>query len=353
LVDPLGRGQWAATLSELAQTLCDQGKRTDARRLLENADRRLTLHGIPPEPEVRFQLRSCYSQLARVCACLGKYREAASAAAELGRLSSDQWKGLHEAAVLLGGCISLAEKDATLSPARRKARADKYARQAQALLTEALQRGKDDPECQNTLAWLLINSPAPQLRDLKKALALAQKAVAAAPHKASCWAALGAAHYRLGDGKAAIPALEKSLSLEPNRNPDCQNALAWLLVLCPAPPVRDVKRALALARKAVAAAPQKAQYWTTLGAAHYRAGDWKAAVTALEKSLRLESQGHVLDGLFLAMAHWQRGAKEEARRWYDRADRAMKKAPRREEELWRVRAEAAALIGLPRPARAP
>jgi serine/threonine protein kinase/Tfp pilus assembly protein PilF len=352
LDDPLGRGQWAVILAELALTLRDQGKQADARRLLDQADRRLTLKAISPEPEVRRQLQIAYTELAHACVHLGKYREAAGMAVQLGRLSSDRWKELSAGFSILAWCIRQTERDDTLPPARRKARVAKYASQARALLDQALQRGKDDPACQHALAWMLINSPAPQMRDPKRALALARQAVAAAPHKAPHWAALGAAHWRLGNRKDAMTALEKSLTIQPKNNPDCQNALAWLLVVNPDPPAHDLKRALKLARQAVAAVPHKAQYWTTLGAAHYRAGEWKAAITAFYKTFQIEPKGNVLDGLFLAMTHCQRGAREEARQWFDSADRAMIKVPRSNEELWRLHAEAAALMGLPRPAKA-
>ena len=53
--------------------------------------------------------------------------------------------------------------------------------------------------------------------------------------------------------------------------------------------------------------------------AHYRAGDWKASLTALEKSMELRKGGDSFDWFFLAMAHWQLGEKDEAREWYDRA----------------------------------
>jgi hypothetical protein len=43
------------------------------------------------------------------------------------------------------------------------------------------------------------------------------------------------------------------------------------------------------------------------------------------------------------MAHAKLGLKEEARKWYDEAA----KAPDKEEELQRLRAEAAQLLGIP------
>ena len=87
-------------------------------------------------------------------------------------------------------------------------------------------------------------------------------------------------------------------------------------------PRREVPRcgrAVELAKKAVELAPKQGTFWNTLGVAHYRAGDWKAAVAALEKSEELRNGGDSFDWFFLAMAHWQLGEKDEARKWYDQA----------------------------------
>jgi tetratricopeptide (TPR) repeat protein len=96
--------------------------------------------------------------------------------------------------------------------------------------------------------------------------------------------------------------------------------------------------------------------WITLGVAHYRAGDWKAAVTALQKSLELRKTGDIYNcraWLFLAMAHWQMGKKEEARRWYQQAVQWMERnQPALEEhrprakQLRHFRDEAAELLGI-------
>src|SRR5262249_54029929 len=63
-----------------------------------------------------------------------------------------------------------------------------------------------------------------------------------------------------------------------------QNGFAWLLATCPDATFRNPKRAGELAQEAVKLAPEVGGFWNTLGVAHYRAGEWKAAITALEKS---------------------------------------------------------------------
>ena len=59
--------------------------------------------------------------------------------------------------------------------------------------------------------------------------------------------------------------------------------------------------------------------WNTLGVARYRAGDWKGAVEALNKSREVRNGGLIRDFFFLSMACWKLGAKDEARKWYTAA----------------------------------
>ena len=99
-------------------------------------------------------------------------------------------------------------------------------------------------------------------------------------------------------------------------------------------------------RKPSQLAPREGGYWNTLGVAHYRAGDWKAAIEALTKSMELGKGGDGSDWFFLAMAHWQLGDKPQARSWYDKAVPWMEKNQPKNEELIRFRAEAAALLGV-------
>jgi hypothetical protein len=124
------------------------------------------------------------------------------------------------------------------------------------------------------------------------------------------------------------------------------NNLAWRLATDRDAKIRDPERAVALAKKAVELAPDVATYWNTLGAAHYRAGNWKDAVAALDKSMELRNGGDSFDWFFLAMAHWQLGHKEEARKWFDKAVERMEKNRPSDEELRRFRAEAAELLGV-------
>jgi tetratricopeptide (TPR) repeat protein len=120
--------------------------------------------------------------------------------------------------------------------------------------------------------------------------------------------------------------------------------LAWFLVICPDPGVRDPGRALELARKA----PRNGLWWRVLGAAHLRAGDWPAAIAALEKADQLAGGGGAWEWFFLAMAHWRQGDQEAARTWYDRGLQHMEECRGHPdiEEVHQFQAEAAALLGV-------
>jgi tetratricopeptide (TPR) repeat protein len=127
------------------------------------------------------------------------------------------------------------------------------------------------------------------------------------------------------------------------------NELAWQVIRTPNPNDRDAAWAEDLATEAVELSPETGTYWKTLGAAHYRAGEWKAALTALHESMELRDGGDAFDWLFLAMANWQLGQKEEARKWFDKAAEWMDMNHSKNEELHRFRSEAAELLGISEP----
>jgi serine/threonine protein kinase/tetratricopeptide (TPR) repeat protein len=98
-----------------------------------------------------------------------------------------------------------------------------------------------------------------------------------------------------------------------------ENGFAWILAACPDETFRDPRRAVELARIATSRAPAKPDYWNTLGAAHYRAGNAAEAVKALKEAVRLRKEGDDMDLLWLALAHRRLGEAERARACYDQA----------------------------------
>jgi serine/threonine protein kinase/Flp pilus assembly protein TadD len=109
--------------------------------------------------------------------------------------------------------------------------------------------------------------------------------------------------------------------------------------------------ALGLAQQAVELAPRDGEVWATLGVAQYRASNWRDAVQALDKSLELQSRRNVTSWLFLAMAHWQLGEEEKARRWYDLADQWIDKNRPTDEQLRILHSEAENLMKGSKPLR--
>jgi serine/threonine protein kinase len=124
------------------------------------------------------------------------------------------------------------------------------------------------------------------------------------------------------------------------------NVLAWFLATGPDPQFRDARRALEIAKRNVERAPEDGWYKVTLGAASYGTGDYQAAVRALDEALRLPGGNDSVTLFFLAMAHWQLGEKEQARRYFDEAVRRMEKHALRTMVGRRLRIEAERLLGV-------
>ena len=118
---------------------------------------------------------------------------------------------------------------------------------------------------------------------------------------------------------------------------------------------REPSLAVELAEQATRQVPGEASYWTTLGIAHYRAGEWQAAVEALEEAEKLTpGERFSLNAFVLALCHHQLGDPVEARDFYDRAVRwgqenQSKLSAQQQQELKDFRREAEALLQAPPP----
>jgi len=122
--------------------------------------------------------------------------------------------------------------------------------------------------------------------------------------------------------------------------------LVWLLAACPCPKVRRPDEAVKLAKQGLHPGPAEADGWRTLGAAHYYAGAYGEAVTALRQSVDRRQDVDTLDRFLLAMAYYRLDKKEEAQRWYKQAVEGIDKYKPGEDRLRRFRAEATALLGV-------
>jgi serine/threonine protein kinase len=141
--------------------------------------------------------------------------------------------------------------------------------------------------------------------------------------------------------------LEQAIQRCPN-HPKSLNDLAWNIANFGSPPLCQAESTLQLAKRAVEQANGNGDFWNTLGAVYYRAGNAREARDALLKSVELRSGGDSLDYFFLAMALWQLGDKDQARHWYDRGLSSMKKTKGSPAQLESLRAEAGSLLGLDR-----
>jgi WD40 repeat protein/serine/threonine protein kinase/Flp pilus assembly protein TadD len=184
-----------------------------------------------------------------------------------------------------------------------------------------------------------------------EAIADYSKSLKRVPTYAHIWFTRGQAYQKLGKWDEAVADYREAIRLA--ARPAWQNDLAWLLATCPEPKIRKPREAVELASAAVKRMPREGTFWNTLGAAQYRAGDWKAAVAAFDKSMQFRAGGDAFDWFFLAMAHEKLGNPNEARKRYDQAVKWLEKNgpmlannPQWADELRRFRAECEETLGL-------
>lgn len=119
--------------------------------------------------------------------------------------------------------------------------------------------------------------------------------------------------------------------------------------MTPWAPLRDPALALDLAERAVRLEPNNPTCWAALGLARYRTGRWAEAVGAIEKCDALAGSSTTTNQFLLSLACSRLGDRERARRCYRQAlaNLAQGDVPTElQDELDRLRAEAAALLGL-------
>ena len=140
----------------------------------------------------------------------------------------------------------------------------------------------------------------------------------------------------------ALAVLRRTLSARTPEVQRCMADYAWMLAATADPGYHDPHRAIELASELIKNSPKVRDVWTTLGVAHYRAGDWNDAIAALEKS-EAAAPGlfTAANGFFLAMAYYRLGEKEKGRQWYSKALQSVETASqptKRELELFRLEA---------------
>jgi tetratricopeptide (TPR) repeat protein len=156
----------------------------------------------------------------------------------------------------------------------------------------------------------LLHQPEQAIPDLSETIKLNEKYLPA-------WMNRAGAHCELHQYEQAIADYKEAIRLD-DREAHAYGGLAQLLATAADPKYRDPVQALEMAKKGTELAPRVASHWSVLGIAHVRAGEGQAAVTALDRAMKLSNGGDAFDWFILALAHWQLGNKQEARRWYDR-----------------------------------
>jgi tetratricopeptide (TPR) repeat protein len=211
-------------------------------------------------------------------------------------------------------------------------------------------------EPNNASYWSNRGTAYSKLGQYDKAVADFSHAIQLAPNSVHAWNGRGMAYYSLHQYDKALADFQRVMTIAPPWHAGAHNSLAWLLATCPDARLRDPKRAVELARRAVQLAPNDGHNWGTLGTAHYRAGAWKEAVVALDKSLELKPGWDAHAWLFLAMAHRKLGHDGEAHKAFDRAiewlernQELLAKDKAQAEELRRFRSEAEAVLELKKP----
>jgi tetratricopeptide (TPR) repeat protein len=182
--------------------------------------------------------------------------------------------------------------------------------EAIAAFRTAIQLKKDYPKPYSNLGIVLVLNG-----QLAEAVAQFSTALELDPNYLDAWANRGRAYGKLGQYDKALADYQVALKLAP-ANVWTYNALAFLLATCPDVKLRDPARAVELAKKAVQLAPQDAFSWNSLGVAQYRAGQYEAAILALDRCLKLNRGVDATQLFFLAMAHGKLGQRDEARKWY-------------------------------------
>jgi tetratricopeptide (TPR) repeat protein len=204
--------------------------------------------------------------------------------------------------------------------------------------------------------WNLRGDAYAALQQWDKAIADWSKLLELDPKNAEAWNKRGVTYSFICEWNKALADCSKALDLQA-KAPIFQNNLAWLLCTRSEPNRCDPQRAVALAEKAVQAAPKEGNCGVTLGVARYRAGDWKGAALALEEALKLlQATGGFQRGVgrslfFLAMAQKQLGQGTDGQQTYHRAlawleanQQTVQATPWLAAELRRFQAEAEELL---------
>jgi tetratricopeptide (TPR) repeat protein len=260
-----------------------------------------------------------------VCQKAGRMKKFASreeAGREMPRTEvMEAMQGLTEARRRLIGCLNDQARKLTfdLPPEQRKWKA------AEALWRQAVELSSDGSGPHNNLGLALraTGDYAGAVGEFQKAIAYFQDKADSAPGK---------------------PQLRENVQTARTNLATTYSNWSWILATAAAPAERDPAKAVELARKALELEPDAANHLNNLGVAQYRAGHYQAAVEWLDKADATIAGGDRAHRMFLAMAHWQLGNKEQARERYAEGAAWIASHRMNSEEQNRFRAEAEQLM---------
>jgi tetratricopeptide (TPR) repeat protein len=177
-------------------------------------------------------------------------------------------------------------------------------------------------------------------------------------HMALALSSLGSILAEAGQIRAADEAITRSLEIQEKflakdpgnpryraRAATSHNNLAMFLAITQGPPYPGADRAVGLAKRATDLDPQSGPFWSVLGLAHVRAGNWRDGLAALDRAEQLGTN-YGTSAFLRAIAHWRLGEKDEARRHYGVAARWLATNPEQGKDAHLLRDEAAAMLGI-------
>jgi eukaryotic-like serine/threonine-protein kinase len=210
-------------------------------------------------------------------------------------------------------------------------------------LREAIRLKADDALPHSNLGSVLQKQG-----ELDAAIAEYREAIRLKPEYAEAHYDLGITLGQRGKRDEAIAAYREAIRLKPGLSM-AHNNWAWSLVRSPKRPPRDYDEGLMHARKAIELAKKGENSYGTLALAEYRSGHWALSLAASNRSMELRKGMYAYDWFFQAMARWQKGDKDEARKWFDKAVGWTKEKEPKNAELLQFWSEAAELLGQPGP----
>ena len=107
-----------------------------------------------------------------------------------------------------------------------------------------------------------------------------------------------------------------------------------LLVFHPNSDVDDPQQGIRLMQEATKLVPEKVSLWKILSQAHYRAGNWKASIDAMEKSVQHRSDRKLnqAERFVMAMARWRLGERDAALTLFNDTAAEMDKSKSQDEK---------------------